>query len=557
MSKTLYEEAIADAKQLREVAEANAKNAIIESVTPKIREFIENQLIGRINESEDDHEEDDDDDTIELDESALLELVKMMGVDGINESLQDRASSGAVLTALRGATASMTGDQRRKLLGIASKAKLAAASIHGGSIDIARQIKENNMSSRNSNLLFEVDLNELSKERAKGKKHDMEEEDMIVSPKGGAVKPAPAGKGKPPGTKVAPKSAKKMAEGEYETYAYEGSLDDMDHDHMMEEEDPEEEGYHHMMEEEDPEDMQDDLMYEEDDVLDDPYAGMSLAESRIARRRALRESRVELDLGDVELDPDLVISARVLADEEPEGETEEGEPAADDDIFGAGEESDIFGDEESPAPAAKAKEVPVAPKGKEKLDEVYEIDENMLRRELFRLRNINESKNAASSMAKHFGGGEVVGEVEKVTMNKYAAAKQEVAKKSRENRALKGKLHEYRSAVETLREQLTDLNLFNAKLLYVNKLLQNKDLSTTQRRSIIEALDSAGTLREVKLLYKSLTESLDKSKAGNLSESFTRRALGSSSRPSSSASPRATEGGEFDRWARLAGINNK
>jgi hypothetical protein len=284
---------------------------------------------------------------------------------------------------------------------------------------------------------------------------------------------------------------------------------------------------------------------------------MSLAEARIARRRALRESRVELDLGDVELDPDLVISARVLADEEPEGETEEGEPAADDDIFGAGEESDIFGDEEGPAPAAKAKEVPVAPKGKEKLDEVYEIDENMLRRELFRLRNINESKNAASSMAKHFGGGEVVGEVEKVTMNKYAAAKQEVAKKSRENRALKGKLHEYRSAVETLREQLTDLNLFNAKLLYVNKLLQNKDLSTTQRRSIIEALDSAGTLREVKLLYKSLTESLDKSKAGNLSESFTRRALGSSSRPSSSASPRATEGGEFDRWARLAGINNK
>jgi len=556
MSKTLYEEAIADAKQLREVAEANAKNAIIESVTPKIREFIESQLIGRINEAEDDHDEDEDDDTIELDESALLELVKMMGVDGINESLQDRASSGAVLTALRGATASMTSDQRRKLLGIASKAKLAAASISGGGIDIARQIKENNMSSRNSNLLFEVDLNELSKERVKGKKHDMEEEDMIVSPRGGAVKPAPAGKGKPPGTKVAPKSAKKMAEGEYENYAYEGSLDDMDHDHMMEEEDPEEEGYHHMMEEED-EDIQDELMYEEDDVLDDPYAGMSLAEARVARRRALRESKVELDLGDVELDPDLVISARVLADEEPEGETEEGEPAADEDIFGAGEESDMFGDEEESAPVAKAKEVPVAPKGKEKLDEVYEIDENMLRRELFRLRNINESKNAASSMAKHFGGGEVVGEVDKVTMNKYAAAKQEVAKKSRENRALKGKLHEYRSAVETLREQLTDLNLFNAKLLYVNKLLQNKDLSTTQRRSIIEALDSAGTLREVKLLYKSLTESLDKSKAGNLSESFTRRALGSSSRPASSASPRTAEGGEFDRWARLAGINNK
>ena len=46
MSKSLFEEAIADAKQLREAAEANAKNAIIEAVTPRIREFIESQLVG-------------------------------------------------------------------------------------------------------------------------------------------------------------------------------------------------------------------------------------------------------------------------------------------------------------------------------------------------------------------------------------------------------------------------------------------------------------------------------------------------------------------------------
>ena len=46
MSKSLFEEAIADAKQLREVAEQNAKSAILEAVTPKIKQFIESQLIG-------------------------------------------------------------------------------------------------------------------------------------------------------------------------------------------------------------------------------------------------------------------------------------------------------------------------------------------------------------------------------------------------------------------------------------------------------------------------------------------------------------------------------
>ena len=44
MSK-LFEEAIADAKKLKEVAEENAKKAILESVTPQIREFIEEQLL--------------------------------------------------------------------------------------------------------------------------------------------------------------------------------------------------------------------------------------------------------------------------------------------------------------------------------------------------------------------------------------------------------------------------------------------------------------------------------------------------------------------------------
>ena len=46
MTNDLYSQAIADAKQLREIAEQNAKNAIIQSITPKIRELIDSQILG-------------------------------------------------------------------------------------------------------------------------------------------------------------------------------------------------------------------------------------------------------------------------------------------------------------------------------------------------------------------------------------------------------------------------------------------------------------------------------------------------------------------------------
>ena len=53
MSK-IYQDALADAKKLREIAEQNAKNKIIEAVAPRIKQLIENELMS------------DDEDSIEF-----------------------------------------------------------------------------------------------------------------------------------------------------------------------------------------------------------------------------------------------------------------------------------------------------------------------------------------------------------------------------------------------------------------------------------------------------------------------------------------------------------
>ena len=108
--------------------------------------------------------------------------------------------------------------------------------------------------------------------------------------------------------------------------------------------------------------------------------------------------------------------------------------------------------------------------------------------------------------------------------------------------------------VAKLEAQLNEMNIFNAKLLYANKLMQNKNLSTKQQRAIVEAMDSAKTVREAKLLYSSLTASMKKGKNRSLAESATKgQLLGASSRSTRSAAP-ANNGAEVDRWATLAGL---
>ena len=46
MSKTLFEEAVADANKLRELAEETAKNKVVEAVMPQIRDLINRKILG-------------------------------------------------------------------------------------------------------------------------------------------------------------------------------------------------------------------------------------------------------------------------------------------------------------------------------------------------------------------------------------------------------------------------------------------------------------------------------------------------------------------------------
>jgi len=439
MSKTLFEEAITDARHLREAAEENAKKAIVEAVTPRIRDFIEQHLVGGtaskgdflseafdLDEEEAEKDEDmmkEEDEDVDLDADALQELASLLAPKPAN--LQKETSA---------ALDQLTEDEKSKLFSILK----------------LQEEKENAVSKE---TYYEIDLDELRSN-----------------------------------VQSALKTSKSLNES----------------------------------------------------TSDDDVFEISDADLKRMLAEDIKITGLPKDIEKKLKDDDIQLSAFIeTEDEEAEDEEAElGEPEA----------------EEAPP----EEETPVEPTGA--TDEVYEIDESILRRELMRLRGINEGRKSKKSAeaaksrkksidaaAKAFGDGTVT-EMEEIEMNKLAM-------EARNNRALENKLNEYRSAVQTLRGQLSEMNLFNCKLLYVNKILQNKEVTSSQRRTIIEALDGAKSIREAKLLYESLSASLTKENTSSLNESIGRLSPGSSSRTTGTASPRSTDMPDVDRWARLAGIN--
>ena len=68
-------------------------------------------------------------------------------------------------------------------------------------------------------------------------------------------------------------------------------------------------------------------------------------------------------------------------------------------------------------------------------------------------------------------------------------------------------LEEAYATIRSLQSTLQEVNLLNAKLLFSNKLFKSNNLSEAQKVKVIETFDRAANLREVKLVYSTLTES--------------------------------------------------
>jgi hypothetical protein len=152
-----------------------------------------------------------------------------------------------------------------------------------------------------------------------------------------------------------------------------------------------------------------------------------------------------------------------------------------------------------------------------------------------------------------------VSEEDNVTSDEMAEALIAI---NEENESLKKHLSEALSTVKFMKNVLAETNLLNAKLLYTNKLFKGKSLTEDQKLKIINTFDLTKNIREVKLAYTVLAESLNsgasvvKKKTNTTAQTITEGLASkqvSSTRPVSTiVEPHADE--MTSRFQKLAGI---
>jgi hypothetical protein len=138
-----------------------------------------------------------------------------------------------------------------------------------------------------------------------------------------------------------------------------------------------------------------------------------------------------------------------------------------------------------------------------------------------------------------------------------------VAALTKENKTLTSAAHKlqaqnekFTATLETLQEKLETSNVSNAKLLYINRALENASLNERQKEKIVEAISKADTIQEAKIVFDTLQETITSSpaekKMSSLSEAVSRRStllVGARNEQKERVANPA-----FDRLQRLAGI---
>ena len=188
------------------------------------------------------------------------------------------------------------------------------------------------------------------------------------------------------------------------------------------------------------------------------------------------------------------------------------------------------GEEEMEAPVAEPTEAPA----EEPVAEEDEIDLDEILREMGYGDEPTEPE---------------VSEEEEETHGEMDALKAEL-------KSVQSELGEAISVIKSLKGTINEVNLLNAKLLYVNKLFRSFNLTNEQKSKVVETLDRTKNVREVKLVFSTIAESFKfgtgvaKKTTSKITESY-------ASKPAASTAPKqiiAEDNSASDRFKKLAGI---
>jgi len=116
-------------------------------------------------------------------------------------------------------------------------------------------------------------------------------------------------------------------------------------------------------------------------------------------------------------------------------------------------------------------------------------------------------------------------------------------------------LEEALNVIKTLRSQLNEVNLLNAKLIYVNRLFKENTLTESQKVNVVNSFDKATTLNETKNIYEVLKNTVKTTKATTKTALREHKSFASSVIGGSTAKPEIIDANDqITRMQKLAGI---
>ena len=145
---------------------------------------------------------------------------------------------------------------------------------------------------------------------------------------------------------------------------------------------------------------------------------------------------------------------------------------------------------------------------------------------------------------------------------KFAEEKKELEKSvsdlTEQNEDLTEKIKNYKSVVGQLKDKLEEINLSNAKMVYMNRVLSDNSLNERQKTKLVDALREADSIGEAKSIYETLKSVVgsDQKKSQRIQSLAEVKA-----RPSpffaASGKPEEKKSVVFERLQKLAGIQDK
>ena len=436
MSNTkFFNDAIAEAKAIRETALANAKLALEEAFTPQIQSMLEKKLAEEADDlaEEKDLDETKVEETTNVDEAAVEEGKK----EDMDEAKKD-------------------------------------------DMDEAKEVEE----------AKKDDMDEAKKDMDEAKKDDMDEATEVDEAKADVDE-----------AKVDEKKDMEEAAVEEASDMEEGSIEEIDLDELLAELEAAEEGYGK-------DKMKDETVEETAPV----------AETEIEEEAPVVEAEAEDEVGEITVDELKDIIRDVLSD-----------------VMGggmAGEEEDMEVDVDGDGDMDVA--IDADGDGDIELDEKKAMEEGIMDKLISAFDKVTGIDKFSACMAEDWASPACKKLKDEISMQASKAVDPiagpaSLAEKNDEDvKEVKAELNEAVNVINTLKSELNEVNLLNAKLLYVNKLFRSKTLTEAQKVKVINAFDRAESVKEVKNIFETIKDAVttETKKPVNESRSFASKAAG-------------------------------